>query len=89
MENIELALTALGKLESLQVALLLLCALSWFGGGYYLRKKHRVRLESEGFEYSPNFRLELITGKEWLIFILHLVFTLGLGITALAVGNAS
>jgi hypothetical protein len=89
MENVELILTALGKLEPLQAALLLIAALSWFGGGNYLQQKHRARLESEGVEYSANLRLELITSKEWVIFVLHLAFTFSLLISAIMVTNAS
>ena len=37
MENIDFAFTAFGKLEHSQLVLLLLAALSWFGGGHYLR----------------------------------------------------
>lgn len=89
MENIDFAFTAFGKLEHAQLVLLLLAALSWFGGGHYLREKHKTRLKCEDIEYNDNLRLELINCKEWAILALHLAFTFGLLISAIVVGNSS
>ena len=50
----------------------------WFIVGNKMKDAHFKRLKSEGYESSHNLVLERLNIKEWLIFILSLIFCLTL-----------
>ena len=62
---------------------LFLIGVIWFVGTNRMKAAHFKRLKSEGYAPSHNLALDLLNTKEWLVFVLFLIFCLSLVITVI------